>query len=440
MQRRTISRRDMLGGCVALGAGAAITSLLARMAGGQQSRPAKRPNIIFILADDLGFECLGAYGAKAYKDMGPVRTPNLDAMARRGMRFRKCFATPVCSPTRAELLTGKYNFRTGFTDIAGRRGAVDHLDAAKHTTLAAALKAAGYATAITGKWHLGRGGDFPGPDTVQTNSQHVKACGFDHQCVFDGAHLRDYGQPKEGLYTPEWFHNWALRFLDGRKGKAEPFFLYYPSPIPHKPLKPTPLNPDAKPGDKDLFLYLIEYLDRQVGELVGKVEQLGMADNTLILFAGDNGTKNTITEMSDGRTIEGGKGLMTDTGSWVPLIAAWPGTTPPGSVCEDLVDFTDMMPTCLELAAARSPDGMDGVSFAPQLRGRRGKPRQWIYVQYRDRRFVRSDRWKLRETGELYDVADSPLSEWLVLDGGPQAADAKKRLQAVLDRLRPNTP
>ena len=438
MQARSISRREMLKGCVAAGAAAAAAGLLGRLAMGQQSQPVRRrPNIIFILADDLGFECLGAYGGKTYKGLGPVKTPNLDAMARRGMRFEKCFATPVCSPARAELLTGQYNFRSGFTDIAGRRGAAKSLDAVRHPTLAATLKAAGYVTAVTGKWHLGPGGDFPAPDTVQTNARHVTDCGFDHQCVFDGAHLKDYGEPKGGLYTPQWMHDWALRFLDARKGKPEPFFLYYSSPIPHVPLKPTPLNPDSKADDKDLFPRLIEYLDKQVGELVAKVRDLGMAGDTLIFFSGDNGTNKVATELADGREVRGGKGTMLDTGSWVPLIALWPGTVPAGSACQDLTDFTDLMPTCLELAAAPSPADLDGVSFAPRLLGRRGKARQWVHVQYVDQWFARDDKYKLRETGELYDITDSPFDEKPVPDGPGQAAEARIRLQAVLDRLHP---
>ncbi|MCX6895482.1 MAG: sulfatase-like hydrolase/transferase, partial [Verrucomicrobia bacterium] len=323
---------------------------------------APRPNIVFILADDLGFEALSCYGGKEYKGLGPIRTPNLDAMARGGMQFKKCFSTPVCSPARSEVLSGKYNFRTGFIDIAGRHGAIGSYDPQAHPTVAAQLKAAGYVTAVVGKWHLGEPMDMHEiPQTAQadTDYPHPRACGFDRQCIFGGAHLELYGEPQPGKYTPELLQHWALNFLESRKGKAEPFFLYYPSPIPHDPILPTPLNPAGsrgqrkkenyghRGGDLKNYPYLIEYLDRQVGEVLKKLDDLGLRGNTLVFFSGDNGTARPITTvMRDGREIKGGKGNLTDTGSWVPLLASWPGVIKPGTTCDGLVDFTDILPTC----------------------------------------------------------------------------------------------
>ncbi|MCX6874646.1 MAG: sulfatase-like hydrolase/transferase [Verrucomicrobia bacterium] len=339
--------------------------------------PAKQPNIIFILADDLGFEALGAYGAKEYKGLGMVRTPNLDALAKGGMRFGNCFATPVCSPARSELMTGKYNFRTGFRDIAGRNGAVSRLDPKAHPTIAASLKSAGYVTAVAGKWHLGPPAsmaEIPRTAEADTDYPHPRECGFDRQCILGGAHLELYGDPKSKSYTPALMQDWCLRFLESQKGGRQPFFLYYASPIPHFPVLPTPLNPDAKKGDRSNFPCLIEYLDKQVGEIVRKLDELGLRNNTLILFSGDNGTDTVATVMSDGRVIKGGKHSMEDRGSHVPLLASWPGVIAPGAVYDGLVDFTDMMPTCLELAGTTAADGLDGVSFAPQLQGKPGKP------------------------------------------------------------------
>ena len=402
-----------------------------------------RPNIVFILADDLGFEALGCYGGARYVGQGTVRTPNLDAMAKNGMRFQNCFSTPVCSPARSELLTGKYNFRTGFIDIAGRNGATESLDARAHPTLAARVKSAGYVTAVAGKWHLGEPENMKvllGPTTKDTDYPHPRECGFDRQCVFSGGHLELYGQPTPEDYTPARLQDWVLRFLESRKGQAEPFFLYYPSPIPHKPTHPTPLNPQGKRANKENFPYLIEYLDSQVGAVLKKLKELGLAENTLVFFSGDNGTHSEMTtEMCDGRKIKGGKASLKDTGSHVPLLASWSGVIKPGTVHKGLVDFTDILPTCLELAGAKAPDGIDGISFAPQLQGKPGQSREWIHSLLVNEYFVRDVRWKLRENGTLYDVSDSPYAETPVLPANdtPESKAARVRLQAVLDKLHP---
>lgn len=414
------------------------------MQAAQSEASPSRPNIIVILADDLGFETLGCYGGVNYKGVGAVRTPNLDAMARNGMLFKHCFSTPVCSPARSELLTGKYNFRTGFTDIAGRNGAVESLDAQAHPTLAAKLKAAGYVTAVAGKWHLGPPEDMKvllGPTDKDTDYPHPRECGFERQCVFSGGHLELYGKPTAEDYTPARLQDWVLHFLESRKGKPEPFFLYYPSPIPHKPLHPTPLNPDGRRSDKQNYPYLIEYLDGQVGEVLKKLAELGLSENTLVLFSGDNGTHSEmLTEMRDGRNIKGGKASLRDTGSWVPLLAEWPGVIKPGSVDDNMVDFTDIMPTCLELAGVGTPKGIDGISFAWQLRGLSGTPREWIHSLLREQYFVRDARWKMRENGELYDIGGSPYVETLVLPENDSADSkaARTRLQGILDKLHPD--
>ncbi len=417
-----------------------------------------RPNIVIILADDLGFEALGCYGGATYKGLGAVRTPNLDALAKSGMRFTACFSTPVCSPARSELLTGKYNFRTGFIDIAGRSGATESLDPQAHPTLASHLKAAGYVTAVAGKWHLGPPfsmKEIPSTSEADTDYPHPRTCGFDRQCIFGGAHLELYGKPKPEEYTPARLQGWVLRFLDSRKGKAEPFFLYYPSPIPHDPLLPTPLNPEGplrksegrdfgqKRGDAKNYPYLIEYLDKQVGEVLQKLMELGLRDNTLVVFSGDNGTWKPITTvMRDGREIRGGKGSMNDTGSWVPLLASWPGVIKPGTVNEGLVDFTDLLPTCLEVAGSRPPEGIDGISFAPRLQGQPGQAREWVHSLFVDKYFVRDTKWKLRENGVLYDVSKSPDAETLIPAEAdtPEAKEARKRLGDVLRRLHPQKP
>lgn len=445
-------RTRRLNGCrtwalAVLGVGA----LLVAAAPGVCAEGAPRPNIVFFLADDLGFEALGCYGAESYKGLGPVRTPNLDSLAKSGMLFTQCFSCPVCSPARSEFLTGKYNFRTGFRRIMGQPGVAEKLDAAAHPTVANRLKDAGYVTAVVGKWHVGQPftkanqvEEVPQSDERDTDYPHPRECGFERQCLFSGGHLSTYGEPKPGQYTPELLQKWALRFLESRKGKPEPFFLYYASPIPHEPLYPTPLNPDGKSngrrGDASNYPYLIEYMDRQVGELVEKLAALGLRENTLVMFSGDNGSHPTKTTlMRDGREIKGGKGSPADTGAWVPLIASWPAAVRAGSTYAGPVDFTDLLPTCLELAGGARPQGIDGMSFAPQLCGRPGAPREWVFVLGGDRWYVRDARWKLRNSGELLDVSGSPAAEKPVpSEGGTsESKAARERLQAALDRLNP---
>jgi len=301
-----------------------------------------------------------------------------------------------------------------------------------------------------GKWHVGppftkanEVEEIPKSAEADTDYPHPHACGFDRQCLFSGGHLETYGEPKPGKYTPELLQKWALNFLEGRKGKAEPFFLYYPSPIPHGPHFPTPLNPQGpvggKRGDLKNFPFLMEYLDQQVGEVLAKLKELGMSENTLVMFAGDNGTDKVVTQMRDGREVNGGKGSPLDTGAWVPLLANWPGTIKAGSVYGGLVDFTDILPTCLELAGVAPHAGVDGVSFAPQLSGQSGSLRQAVFVLGGDRWYVRDAQWKLNSNGQLFNVSDSPYVEALMKPENDTAESkaARVRLQAVLDKVHP---
>ena len=285
-------------------------------------------------------------------------------------------------------------------------------------------------------------GEIPKTADKDTEYPHPRECGFDRQCIFGGAHLELYGEPKAGAYTPELMHNWALRFLDDRKGQPEPFFLYYASPIPHDPILPTPLNPDGKKRDGANFPYLIEYLDKQVGEIVSKLVALGLRKNTLVVFSGDNGTDRVSTAMRDGRVIKGGKHAMLDTGCQVPLIANWPGKIAPDSVHKGLVDFTDLMPTLLELAGLTAQEGIDGISFAQQLLGNPGKSREWVHTLFVNKYFVRDASWKLRENGELYDVTGAPYTETLVPPESDTSASraAREHLNMIMTKLHPDKP
>jgi arylsulfatase A len=299
----------------------------------------RKPNIILIMADDLGYETLECNGGKSY------RTPNLNAMARSGMRFENVHATPLCTPSRVQLMTGKYNFRNyvGF-------GILDPSE----LTFAHLLKDAGYVTGITGKWQLlglkeeqdavgGRRGSYP------------FEAGFDEYCLWQvEERLSRYKDPvittngnrqveMKGAYGPDVFSSFAKDFIE--RHRDESFFLYYPMVLVHDPFQPTPENPayhdmpaDSK-GDPRYFGEMVSYMDKIVGELIKKVKEAGIADNTLIIFVGDNGTSNEITSRLNDRMVQGGKSGHRYNATHVPMIALWQGVIAPGAINTNLIDF-----------------------------------------------------------------------------------------------------
>jgi len=398
-----------------------------------------KPNVILIMADDLGYECLGCYGSLSYK------TPVLDELARGGVRFENCHSQPLCTPSRVKIMTGRYNFRN-YTKFG-------HFDF-NEKTFGHVMKSAGYATCIAGKWQLmGRG--VAGPyDT-----------GFDEYCLW---HMEDafapkssrYRDPKiikdgrllenlEGKYGPDVFCDYILDFIE--RHKTKPFFVYYPMALVHGPFVPTPDSADwvqaTHKRDKKYFADMVAYMDKVVGRIVRRLGELGLRENTLILFTGDNGTSKSITSTMSKRIIKGGKGRTVDAGTHVPLIANWKGTTPAGKVCDDLVDFSDFVPTLAEVAGAELPENtiLDGRSFLPQLGGRKGNPKDWIFCHYgpkhggrKLKRFVRDKRWKLYHTGELFDVHADPLEEKPIHpgQGGEEPSAVRQRLQAILDSIK----
>lgn len=392
----------------------------------------EKPNIIFILADDIGLPGVGCYG-------GVYKTPNLDALAAGGIRFDSCFASPLCAPSRALAMMGRYGFRTGVVDnpLGGKASPKKEICVAK------VLKTAGYATAVVGKWRQlgyfnskaegevwgfdesllwGNGGGGEGGD---------RYWGTDY--VKDGKPLKDV----KGKYGPDILNEFVLDFI--RRHHDQPFFIYYPMTLIHGSFRPTP---DTKPGAKDrrtLYRDTISYMDKIVGKLMDGLDQMNLREKTLVIFVGDNGSVDTGTV--HGRTVDGVKHELKEGGSRVPLIANWKGTTPAGEVVKDLIDFTDFYVTFAELAGAKLPKDhkLDGQSFAPQLRGEKGHPREWTFLQIADKWYVRSPGWKLNNEGQLFDMSDAPFAEKLVPRGKEtdEARAARKKLQAVLDELNP---
>jgi arylsulfatase A len=403
---------------------------------------ARRPNIILIMADDLGYECIGANGCESYQ------TPHLDKLAAGGMRFENCFVQPLCTPTRVQLMTGMYNVRNYI-----QFGLLDR-DA---TTFAHPFKQAGYATAVVGKWQLGRGKKLP------------QRFGFDEALLWQhtrrppryanpGLELNGVGRDfTNGEYGPKLINDFALDFIT--RHKDTPFFLYYPMMLTHNPYPPTPDSPAWDPtadsdkvgDDPKHFADMVVYMDKMIGRLVAKLDELGIRDNTLILFLGDNGTGRAITTKFRGQSYPGGKGGTNTRGMHVPLIANWPGRVPAGRVSDDLIDSTDFFPTICDAAGVEVPTSLtiDGRSFWPQLQGQSGEPREWLYTWYAKNggprakfEFARSKNLKLYRDGRVFDLRSDPFEEHaLSADdlSGPDS-DEVRMLQAAINQYADARP
>lgn len=383
----------------------------------------QKPNIIFILSDDVGLGNVHCTG-------GHYNTPNIDALAKSGMRFENCYALPLCGPSRCMLLTGRYPFRTGH--ISNQSAAA--LESHKEIMIPTVMKSAGYTTACVGKW-----GQMPyGPG--QWGFDEVMSCkGSGRYRPEQGISYERNGQYqklKEGEYLPDLMHDFIVSFME--KNKDNPFFLYYPIEAIHGPILKTP---DSKRGaDKDqLYTDNVEYMDKLVGKLVTELDRLNLREKTLVIFSGDNGTASFGVEAAkvDGKAISGHKASMLEGGSRVPLIVNWLGVTPDGKVSKDLIDFSDFFGTFAELGGAKLPEGVkiDSRSFARQIKGEKGTPRDWVYVELNGKSYVRDARYKLMNNGDFYDLKNAPFEEAPVSPGttDADALASKKKLKVVLD-------
>jgi len=420
-----------------------------------------KPNVILIMADDVSWEAFGCYGAEDYK------TPNIDKMAASGIRFAHCYSTPLCSPSRVKIMTGKYNFRN-YTHFG-------YLNP-KEKTFGNMMKQAGYATVIGGKWQLNGLSNANVFKDNQDNMRPRKA-GFDEHCLWQLTKTKGQGGERfwnpcletngkittpadnKGKYGPDIISDYLCDFIERKKN--EPFFVYYPMVLVHDPFLPTPDSIDVKPKvkgkkavnkadkQKKNFVAMVAYMDKIVGKIIKKVDEIGQLDNTIILFTADNGTNVRITSRWNGQDIKGGKGGMKDMGTHVPFVAYWKGHTPKGVVFDEPIDFTDFY-TTLAGAAGIKPgkgDPIDGRSFLPQLNGEKGNPRKWVLNHYNPYwgkkfkvgQFARDSKFKLYNDGRLYNVP-ADLQENNAIEKAQQskqAAASRKMLQAILDKCPP---
>lgn len=411
-----------------------------------KDKVASPPNIIYFLADDLGYGETGIYGQEK------IKTPNIDALAKGGMLFTQHYSgAPVCAPARCILLTGKHAGHAYIrgNDEWGSRGDVWNYEKAVNdpnlegqrpmpantVTIGSVLQEAGYETSIFGKWGLGAPGSegvpnkqgfdyFYGyncqrqahnlyPPHLWENDQkdlldnEVVAPRTKLDSLADPNDARSYAKFQQKEYGPAKIHEKALAFL--KQEREKPFFMYYASPLPHLPLQ-APRSPvdayremlgDEAPylGDKGYFpnqypratyAAMITYLDQQLGELIATLKAQGQYENTLIIFSSDNGPTYTggvdfdFFESSKPFTNGYGKtkGFVYEGGIRVPMIASWPGHIKEGARSEHISAFYDVMPTLCEVAGVKSPKGGDGISFVPALLGQEQKPHAYLYWEF----------------------------------------------------------
>lgn len=352
-----------------------------------------RPNIIFIMVDDLGKEWISSYGADE------VVTPNIDAMVKNGLKFNNACSMPKCTPTRTSLLTGLYPCNSGWVNhwdvprwslpkSKGGKGGAAHFDWKYNMTFARVMKSAGYVTAAAGKWQVN---DFRvHPDAMVDH-------GFDEYAMWTGfetgnspsaerywdAYIHSNGVSKtyKNKFGTDVFLDFIIDFMGRHVDK--PQMIYFPMALTHGPLTTTPHNLTAS-TNKEKHIAMVEYTDYAVGRIINAADSLGIDSNTIIIFTTDNGTSTKITGTLDGKTVQGGKGTLGENGVCEPFIVLAPGLVPAGAETGLLTDFTDMFPTFAELGGVNMDTlyhyyPIDGHSIARTLLGQTPDfEREWI--------------------------------------------------------------
>jgi arylsulfatase A-like enzyme len=425
-------------------------------AGALQAQPARRPNIIFILADDLGYGDLGCYGQKQFP------TPNIDRIATEGTRFTQAYAgATVCAPSRCSLMTGLHG---GHARIRGNAGVALRPE---DVTVAKVLKDAGYRTGIFGKWGLGDPGSTGLPNQhgfdewfgylnqTQAHSYYPDSLwNNDKQQIL----ARNLGVPSQ--YSHDMFTEKALGFVD--RNKANPFYLYLAYTIPHanNELGRDTGNGMEVPDDKPFtgrdwpqqeknFAAMMTRLDRDVGRLMDSLKTSGIDDNTIVFFTSDNGPHREGGHAPEffhsSGPLRGIKRDLYEGGIRVPMLVRWPGKVRAGATSDFTWAFWDFLPTAAELGGGRAPSGIDGTSVVPALMGRQQKPHEYLYWEFHEGGFkqaVRMGDWKGVRLGtkspvELYDVKNDLGEKENVAAAHP---DVVARIEKIMSSARVDSP
>lgn len=401
----------------------------------------RRPNVVLIMADDLGYETLGCDGGLSYD------TPTLDSLASIGIRYTECFSQPLGSPSRVKIMTGKYNFRN-YEDFG-------YLNP-KERSFGTLMKDAGYITCIAGKWQLnGLARNNPGNQDVK----RPYSFGFDEYCLWQLNHPEKdggrYANPlitvngkdlrrDDDSYGPDIFCRFILDFID--KYSSQPFFVYYPMVLVHEPFVPTPNSPGWKKkslrnkNDTAFFKDMVAYTDDIVHRIVMKLKDDGVWNNTILIFTADNGTNRMVITKTIFGKVQGGKGMSLNSGNHVPLITSWPAMDKRARVYKGLISFADFFPTLAEIAGvAKYQFKNDGVSFMNILTGADAANQDEIFIHYSpgwgnltQNRWVMDGKYKLYLDGRFFNTSTDPLETRPLLRLSPEERDKKDRFNRIL--------
>jgi arylsulfatase A-like enzyme len=341
----------------------------------------QKPNILFIMLDDLGKEWIGAYGGEG------VNTPTIDKLTSTGILFENVYSMPQCTPSRVTLLTGQYPWKHGWVNHydVPRWGNGGRFDPEQNPSYPKYLQEAGYKTCIAGKWQIN---DFRLEPAV------LNEVGFDEYCMWTGAeggnvekskerywnpyiHTKEGSRTYEGEFGEDIFSDFIIDFM--RQNQDDPMMIYYPMCLPHTPFTTTPLAPDAPREEQ--YAAMIKYTDFILAKLLNALEELKLRENTIVIWTTDNGSANGIVGNRNGKRVRGGKSYLSENGLNAPFIVNCPGVVPEGKVSDALIDFTDMLPTFCELAGVQIPTDVEfqGHSIAKVIMGEKtDSDRNWI--------------------------------------------------------------
>ncbi|VGO18547.1 sulfatase-like hydrolase/transferase [Pontiella sulfatireligans] len=367
---------------------------------------AAKPNVVIIMVDDLGAEGVGCYGNTGYS------TPNIDRLASQGARFNNAYGTPSCSPSRAMILSGLYTNRSGILERLGS-GTPNCLPG-HIPTFADLFQKNGYRTGIAGKWHLGDFDFYP---------DHPTSHGFDdyfmwlknydfvtHERYYDPVVWQDQKiTTYDGKYGPDLYCEFICNFIE--ENKERPFLAYYPMALVHKEFHQPPklegikhFLPESAASVDKTFGLMVAYTDLLVGRIMDKLDELGLTENTLLIFTADNGTPNAITCRLGDQKVKGGKLSLIESGYRVPYIARWPGKIPVG-VCDAFFTHADLFPSLAGLTGLPMDYDVSGMDLSHNFLNTAGKDRDFIYLGWEGGLYmVRDKRFRLHEDGRFYDI------------------------------------